>query len=128
MARIIIALLALLPLSFTAMHAQQQGRADSTYRSDREPEISITATVTARELTFEAVGDGEVRLSGSVLHDTLHHVERVNLPKPVAAGITYRNIGVKLAIAITLADADQIVSAALGIIPDGKSVEENKEE
>jgi hypothetical protein len=89
--------------------AQEAGGPDTNTRSPAEPDISISASVTAREVTFEKIPEGEVRLVG---RDTLHFVRRTNLPDFLVPSVTYRDIGVQLLIETSL---EQIISTMLGL-------------
>jgi hypothetical protein len=123
-----------------AVRAQQNGAAipaavsdDTTSRvSPDDADVAISATVHARELTFQVIGDGSVTFPGSPGRDTVVLVERQNLPKPVTAGVTYRDIGIRLTIVSAFADIDRIVAGALhqagsteenGSTPSGSSTQ-----
>ena len=80
-------------------------------------DVSITSSVTARELRFKVVPNSKIEFSGSPQRNTGWQTERVNLPKPVQAGVTYRNIGINLEITSVFSDIDRIVSEALGEVP-----------
>jgi hypothetical protein len=59
--------------------------------------------VGAREIHFATQPDIDVRLSGA-LGDSVRVLERRNLPKPVVAGTTYRDIYIAVEIVGHLAD------------------------
>ena len=80
-------------------------------------DVSITSSVTAQELRFKVVPNSKIEFSGSPQRNTGWQTERVNLPKPVQAGVTYRNIGINLEITSVFSDIDRIVSEALGEVP-----------
>lgn len=80
-------------------------------------DLSITATVTARELRFEAVPNPKVEFTGQPRRETVWDAQRENLPRPVQPGVTYRNIGIRLKIVSVFADIDRIVAEALGEVP-----------
>jgi hypothetical protein len=80
-------------------------------------DLSITATVTARELRFEAVPTPKVEFTGQPRRETVWDAQRENLPRPVQPGVTYRNIGIRLKIVSVFADIDHIVAEALGEVP-----------
>ena len=61
------------------------------------PDIILRASVSARELRFAAQPHVTVRLCGGTL-DSVRVVERRNLPTPVVAGTTYRNVYVAVEI------------------------------
>lgn len=85
--------------------------------SPEEADIAITANVTARELRFEKVPNPTVEFTGKPRRETLWEAERQNLPRPVRAGETYRDIGIRLRILSVFADIDRIVAEALGEVP-----------
>ncbi|HKQ52964.1 MAG TPA: hypothetical protein VJT74_11380, partial [Pyrinomonadaceae bacterium] len=80
-------------------------------------DISITATVRARELTFEVVPNPTVEFPGSHKRETVWEAVRENLPPAVEPGVTYRDIGIRLKIVSRFADIDRIVAEALGEVP-----------
>ena len=80
-------------------------------------DVSITATVRARELTFEVVPNPTVEFPGSHKLDTVWDAVRENLPPAVQPGVTYRDIGIRLKIVSRFADIDRIVAEALGEVP-----------
>jgi hypothetical protein len=83
----------------------------------RDPDLSITANVTARELRFEVVPTPKVEFPGRPRRDTVWEAERTNLPPQVQPGVTYRDIGIRLRITSVFADIERIVAEALGEIP-----------
>ena len=82
-----------------------------------EPDLSITANVTARELLFEVVPTPKVEFPGRPRRDNVWEAERTNLPPQVQPGVTYRDIGIRLKITSVFADIERIVAEALGEIP-----------
>jgi len=80
-------------------------------------DVSITATVRARELTFEVVPNPTVEFPGRHRRDTVWDAVRENLPPAVEPGVTYRDIGIRLKIVSRFADIDRIVAEALGEVP-----------
>lgn len=60
----------------------------------RAPDVAISASVTARELTFQSSPRARVRLAGCALPDTVRVTERRNLPTPVQPGVVYRDVHV----------------------------------
>jgi hypothetical protein len=86
---------------------------DATDNND----LSITANVTARELTFEVVPNPKVEFPGQPRRETVWDAVRTNLPPTVQPGVTYRDIGIRLKITSVFADIDRIVAEALGEIP-----------
>jgi hypothetical protein len=69
----------------------------------RRPTIILCAGVGAREIHFATQPDIDVKLTGA-LGDSVRVLERRNLPKPVVAGTTYRDIYVAVEIVAHLAD------------------------
>src|SRR6185503_14861499 len=59
-------------------------------------DVVIFAAATAREVTFASQPDLRVRLCGGL--DSVHVLERRNLPDPVVAGTTYRDVYVAVQI------------------------------
>jgi hypothetical protein len=84
---------------------------------EESADLSITATVTARELRFDAVPNPTVEFTGKPERRTEWSAERQNLPRPVQPGVTYRDIGIRLKIVSVFADIDRIVAEALGEVP-----------
>jgi hypothetical protein len=82
-----------------------------------EPDLSITANVSARELLFEVVPNPKVEFPGRPRRDTVWEAERTNLPPQVQPGVTYRDLGIRLKITSVFADIERIVAEALGEIP-----------
>ncbi|MFN2514878.1 MAG: hypothetical protein ABR556_01575 [Pyrinomonadaceae bacterium] len=87
-------------------------------------DIAITAHVRARSLKFDQVPNPTVEFPGQPQRDTVWEADRENLPTPVQAGVTYRNIGIRLKITSVFSDIDRIVAEALGEIPvaDDKTI------
>jgi len=82
-----------------------RARADTAAgRSGRQPTLILCAGVGAREIQFAKQPDISVRLTGS-LGDSVHVLERRNLPKPVVAGATYRDVFIAVEIVAHLADS-----------------------
>jgi hypothetical protein len=86
---------------------------------EAEPDLSITARVTADSLRFEKVPNPRVEFTGQPRRETVWKSERENLPEQVQPGVTYRNIGITLRITSVFADIDRIVAEALGEVPSG---------
>jgi len=84
---------------------------------DKTTDVSITATVTVRELKFEIVPNPTVEFFGKPARETVWEADRENLPRPVEPGVTYRDIGIRLHISSRFADIERIVAEALGEIP-----------
>jgi hypothetical protein len=70
--------------------------------------VVVLAAARAREVTFAKQPEIRVRLCGGL--DSIHVVERRNLPNPVVAGRTYRDVYVAVAIFGRM-NADCIVAA-----------------
>ena len=96
---------------------QEPARKEASQVSIESADVAITATVTARELTFEAVPNPVVEFPGKPQRDTIWEADRDNLPRPVEPGVTYRNIGIRLRIVSRFKDIDRIVAEALGEVP-----------
>ena len=58
------------------------------------PDVSIEASVRAREVHFDAAPRLEVRLLGCPATGAVKVVERRNLPRPVQPGVTYRDVSI----------------------------------
>jgi hypothetical protein len=100
--------------------------ADATDPDPDSADLSITATVTYRELKFEEVGTPKVEFSGKVVApelgvdsklDTIWHTDRGTLPRPVQPGVLYRDNTVRLTITTRFEDlarlfAEEAVPAA----------------
>jgi hypothetical protein len=117
------------PAAAQEKSAQGEGADVSADTAD----LSITATVTARELRFETVPNPTVEFTGQPRRETNWDAQRENLPRPVQPGVTYRNIGIRLKIVSVFADIDRIVAEALGEVPvsdelppDQKKPEQNQ--
>ncbi|MDT5061954.1 MAG: hypothetical protein QOH63_2413 [Acidobacteriota bacterium] len=85
--------------------------------SPETADLAITATVTAKELSFKVVPNPTVEFSGKPERDTVWDAERDSLPQSVQPGVTYRNIGIRLKIVSRFADIERIVAEALGEVP-----------
>ena len=104
---------------------QLQKPAITTYgtpSSSDTADVSITSSVTAQELRFKVVPNSKIEFPGSPQTNTGWQTERVNLPQPVQAGVTYRNIGINLEITSVLSDIDRIVSEALGEVQASRQI------
>jgi hypothetical protein len=100
---------AVLSLSLLAGSAFAQEPSPSPADPPAEPDISITAKVRWKSLRFEVVGTPRVELKGAP-GTTVWEAERINLPRPVQPGVTYRDGGVDLRIEASFA---QMIDAAL---------------
>ena len=81
-------------------------------KANESADISITATVSARELKFEVVPNVKVEFPGTFMRDTVWEAERENLPRPVEPGVIYRNITVRVVISSIFPELDKVVSEA----------------
>lgn len=130
MKREILLLCALLVVCSANAPAQQRAKTQKPAQaqtlaapSDDNADVSITASVTARELKFEAVPNPNVEFTGNHERVTIWDANRQNLPRPVQPFVTYRNIGIQLKITSVFADIDRIVSEALGEKPVTEDVQ-----
>ena len=105
------------PASPTATPAAAAAGATAPAAATVNPDLSITANVTARELLFEVVPNPKVEFPGQPRRDTVWEAERTNLPPQVQPGVTYRDIGIRLKITSVFADIERIVAEALGETP-----------
>ena len=67
-----------------------------------EPEISITATVRARSVTFHSKPDVQVELTGTPGRLDVDQTLRDNLPEDIEPRRTYRDVGVRFEASTTL--------------------------
>jgi hypothetical protein len=81
-----------------------RARSATTGDSARRPTIILCAGIGAREVHFATQPDIRVRLTGS-LGDSVRVLERRNLPKPVTAGSTYRDVYIAVELVAHLADS-----------------------
>lgn len=72
-------------------------RTSSSQQLGAAPDIILRASVSAREVTFRTQPQVSIRLCGGTL-DSVRVVERRNLPTPVVAGTTYRDVYVAIEI------------------------------
>lgn len=109
------------PSGPTRTRDAQTQRTDETgsrvEESGAQPDLSITARVTADSLRFEKVPDPKVKFTGRPRRETVWKSDRGNLPQQVQPGVTYRDIGITLRITSVFADIDRIVAEALGEVP-----------
>lgn len=73
------------------------------------PEISITGTVTARELTFHAEPSVTVEFFGHPERINVWEAVRTNIPTPVRPGETYRDVAVAFTIETRFADIEKFL-------------------
>lgn len=107
-------LLAVFVSVFSLQSAAQTDDNQSKTAVEKKADISITANVTARELKFETVPNPNVEFPGNPARETVWEADRINLPRPVEPGVTYRDIGIKLRISSRFTDIERIVAEALG--------------
>ncbi len=100
-----------------SLQTQQRPSPSPSPATEAEPDLSITARVTARELLFRKVPNPKVEFTGRPRRDTVWEAERENLPAEVRPGVTYRDIGITLRITSVFADIERIVAEALGEVP-----------
>jgi hypothetical protein len=106
-----------------ARTASSSSQNDDTQAVDEESaDLSITGSVTARELRFDEVPNPTVEFTGKPERRTEWSAVRENLPRPVQPGVTYRDIGIRLRIVSVFADIDRIVAEALGEVPTTDAV------
>jgi hypothetical protein len=86
------------PVAAAAPTASTASSAVNASASQAEPDLAITANVTARELRFEQVPNPRVDFMGRPQRETVWDAARRNLPRPVQPGVTYRDIGIELKI------------------------------
>ena len=67
-----------------------------------QPDISITATVRARSVTFHSKPRVEVELTGTPGRQDVDRTWRDNLPEEVQPDRTYRNVGIRFEASTTL--------------------------
>lgn len=83
-----------------------------------EPDVAIFASVTARELRFEAEPSVHVAVAGNVNGqpaEVVSRSDRQNLPERVQPHVTYRDIGIRLTITSTLPNIEEILDEVLGV-------------
>ena len=88
-----------------------QARSSTSVDSARNPTVILCASVGAREVHFATQPDISVRLTGT-LGDSVRVLERRNLPKPVVAGATYRDVYVAVELVAHLVDSCRQEGAA----------------
>lgn len=71
---------------------------ESQLPSPESADLSITGSVTARELRFESEPRSSIEFFGTPARSTGWRTERRNLPRDVEPGVTYRDIGVQIEI------------------------------
>lgn len=78
-------------------------------RPDRpeSADISFTAELSAESLRFDDAPDTCVEFTGSPAHESASGSDRVNLPEPVQAAVTYRNVQVDYRLAAKLSCEDE---------------------
>ena len=99
-----------------AVSAQQPAQNCPAPRSLRavsdttKPDIAIIARVEAAELRFNSQPQTSLQLTGCPQLDTSLVVLRTNLPKPVQAGVTYRNVVVDFRLLMKLTDFECFIA------------------
>jgi hypothetical protein len=77
-------------------HAQTAARDSSKVASQQKVAVVIFAEASAGQVSFRAQPKLEVKLTGDL--DSVHVLDRRNLPTPVVAGTTYRDVYVAVEI------------------------------
>lgn len=77
------------------------GAAMAQPAADQQPDIEIHATVKAKTVKFEQVPNVRVTFPGDSQKDTKWEGSRKNLPRPVKAGVTYRDVSATTSIRST---------------------------
>ena len=89
-------------------------------------DLSITGSVTYRELRFEEAGTPKVEFTGRVVApvlgpearlDTVWHADRGKLPRPVQTGVLYRDDTVKLTITARFEDLARLFAEDAAAAP-----------
>lgn len=68
----------------------------------RDADITIDATVWARQLRFDEVPKTRTEFGGAPGHESADGTDRVNLPRPVKKDVTYRHVRVDYRLASAL--------------------------
>jgi hypothetical protein len=76
------------------------------------PELELQATVRAKSLRFEEVPKVNVVFRGNAPRRTMWKTERVNLPAHPEAGVTYRDVQVRLTITSDIDELSSLLSEA----------------
>jgi hypothetical protein len=76
------------------------------------PELELVATVRAKALRFEEVPQVSVAFTGSGRRRTTWKTERVNLPMRPEAGVTYRDVQVRLTITSGVEELSELLRRA----------------
>lgn len=78
-----------------------------------KPDIVLRGRVTARELRFESQPQVMTQVQGCPALDTTRVSVRTNLPRPVQAGVTYRNVQVDFQLSAWVRDIDCAIGRSL---------------
>jgi hypothetical protein len=76
------------------------------------PSVELVATVQARVLRFERVPELAALFRGGDPGSTAWRAERVNLPRHPVAGVTYRDVSVRVTLTTPLDDLEPLLRAA----------------
>jgi hypothetical protein len=76
------------------------------------PSVELVATVQARALRFERVPELAALFRGGDPGTTAWRAERVNLPRHPVAGVTYRDVTVRVTLTTPLDDLEPLLRAA----------------
>jgi hypothetical protein len=79
----------------------------------RLPDIVIKGRVTAREVRFASQPQVDVQVRGCPALDTTRVSVRTNLPRPVQAGVTYRDVHVDFELSAWLREIDCAIGRSL---------------
>ena len=130
-----IALPAVVALAFVQASAAQEPPPAAEPAAEPAPQIDpetadlvIEAFVHIDELRFDAQPEVRIDFFGGPDLETDSGTERVNLPRPVQPGVTYRDVGIRLWIVSVFADIDRIVAEALGEVEAGETAPPAEEE
>ena len=82
-----------------------------------KPDIVVIARVEAAELKFNAQPQTSLQLFGCPQIDTSLVVLRTNLPKPVAPGVTYRNVVVDFRLNMKFAELECLLAGRPCAVP-----------
>lgn len=104
-------------LSDSSTTARPQTAPQSAQPDTGRAAIRLLVSASANEVTFVGSPKVCVRLTGAAQLDSMHVLERRNLPSPVVSGTTYRNVYVAVEILGRL-NADCIASRLTGAAAD----------
>ncbi|MFL5272724.1 MAG: hypothetical protein ACJ79E_11755 [Anaeromyxobacteraceae bacterium] len=76
------------------------------------PELELVASVKAKTLKFDEVPKVNVVFKGNAARKTVWKTERVNLPQNPQAGVTYRDVEVRLTITSDIDELSSLIREA----------------